>query len=62
MEALEANIETVFHPKTVSHILNLRNAFPDQKIRARSEVMGVLGIKRLRAADRVKKMVEHRDI
>ena len=57
--ALEANIETVFQPKTVSHILKLRNAFPDQTIFGRSDVMGVIGIKPSRASDLLKKMVEH---
>lgn len=59
IEALEANIETVFQPKTVSHILKLRNAFPDQTIFRRSDVMGVIGIKPSRASDLLKKMVEH---
>ena len=59
IEALEANIETVFQPKTVSHILKLRNALPDQTIFGRSDVMGVIGIKPSRASDLLKKMVEH---
>ncbi|AKT48582.1 cell filamentation protein [Olsenella sp. oral taxon 807] len=59
IEALEANIETVFQSKTVSHILKLRNAFPDQTIFGRSDVMGVIGIKPSRASDLLKKMVEH---
>ena len=59
IEVLEANIETVFQPKTVSHILKLRNAFPDQTIFGRSDVMGVIGIKPSRASDLLKKMVEH---
>ena len=59
IEALEANIETVFQPKTVSHILKLRNAFPGQTIFGRSDVMGVIGIKPSRASDLLKKMVEH---
>lgn len=59
IEALEANIETVFQPKTVSHILKLRNAFPDQTIFGRSDVMGVIGIKPSRASDLLRKMVEH---
>lgn len=59
IEALEANIETVFQPKTVSHILKLRNAFPDQTIFGRSDVMGVIGIKPSRASDLLGKMVEH---
>lgn len=59
IEALEANIETAFQPKTVSHILKLRNAFPDQTIFGRSDVMGVIGIKPSRASDLLKKMVEH---
>lgn len=59
IEALEANIETVFQPKTVSHILKLRNTFPGQTIFGRSDVMGVIGIKPSRASDLLKKMVEH---
>ena len=54
---LKADIETEFHPKTVSHILKLREAFPGQTIFGRSDVMRVINIKPSSASDLLKKMV-----
>ena len=54
---LKADIETKFHPKTVSHILKLREAFPGQTIFGRSDVMRVINIKPSSASDLLKKMV-----
>ena len=59
IEELNADIEKVFQPKTVSHILKLREAFPGQTIFGRSDVMGVIDIKPSRASDLLKDMVEH---
>ena len=49
----------MFQPKTVSHILKLREAFPGQTIFGRSDVMGVIDIKPSRASDFLKDMAEH---
>ena len=57
IEGLKADIETEFHPKTVSHILKLREAFPGQTIFGRSDVMRVINIKPSSASDLLKKMV-----
>ena len=57
IEGLKADIETEFHPKTVSHILKLREAFPGQTIFGRSDVMRAIDIKPSRASDLLKKMV-----
>ncbi len=62
IEELKADIEKVFQPKTVSHILKLREAFPGKTIFGRSDVMGVIDIKPSRASDLLKDMVEHRII
>ena len=59
IEELKADIEKVFQPKTVSHILKLREAFPGQTIFGRSDVMGVIDIKPSRASDFLKDMAEH---
>lgn len=57
IQGLKADIETEFHPKTVSHILKLREAFPGQTIFGRSDVMRAIDIKPSRASDLLKKMV-----
>lgn len=59
IEALKADIENLFQPKTVSHILKLREAFPGQTIFGRSNVMSVIDIKPSRASDLLKDMVGH---
>ena len=56
---LKPDIEAVFKPKTVSHILKLREAFPGQAIFGRSDVMKTIDIKASRASDLLKEMVEH---
>lgn len=58
IEELKADIENTFQPKTVSHILNLREAFPGQTIFGRSDVMSVIDIKPSRASDLLKDMAE----
>ena len=42
IDDLKPDIEVVFQPKTVSHILKLREAFPGQTIFGRSDVMKVI--------------------
>lgn len=42
IDDLKPDIEIVFQPKTVSHILKLREAFPGQTIFGRSDVMKVI--------------------
>lgn len=59
IEALKPDIEKLFQPKTASHILKLREAFPGQTIFGRSDVMKVIDIKASRASDLLREMVEH---
>lgn len=59
IEALKPDIEKIFQPKTASHILKLREAFPGQTIFGRSDVMRVIDIKASRASDLLRKMTEH---
>lgn len=62
IEALKPDIEKSFQPKTESHILKLREAFPGQTVFGRSDVMKVIDIKSSRASDLLKEMAEHRII
>ena len=59
IDDLKPDIETVFQPKTASHILKLREAFPGQTIFGRSDVMKAIDLKASRASDLLKEMVEH---
>ena len=59
IEALKPDIEKLFQPKTASHILKLREAFPGQTIFGRSDVMKVIDIKASRASDLLREMVEY---
>lgn len=59
IEIAKPDIEVVFQPKTVSHILKLREAFPGQTIFGRSDVMKAINIKASRASDLLKEMVEY---
>lgn len=59
IDALKSDIKNAFQPKTASHILKLREAFPGQAIFGRSDVMKVIDIKASRASDLLKEMVEH---
>lgn len=58
IEALKPDIEKKLQPKTVSHILKLRKAFPGQVVFGRSDVMSVIDIKPSRASDLLREMVE----
>lgn len=53
------DIEKKFQPKTASHILRLREAFPGQTIFGRSDVMEVIDIKPSRASELLRELVEH---
>ena len=59
IETLKLDIEKSFQPKTASHILKLREAFPGQTIFGRSDVMKVVDIKASRASDLLRVMVEY---
>lgn len=59
IDDLKPDIEAVFQPKTASHILKLREAFPEQTIFGRSDVMKAIDIKASRASDLLKEMAEH---
>lgn len=59
IDALKADIEKAFQPKTVSHILKLREAFPGQTIFGRSDAMKVIDLKPSRASDLIKELAEH---
>ena len=59
IEAFKADIEKMFRPKTINHILELREAFPGQTIFGRSDVMSVINIKPSRASDLLKDMAGH---
>ncbi len=59
IKELKADIEHAFHPKTVNHILKLREVFRGQTIFGRSDVMSVIDIKPSRASDLLKDMAEH---
>lgn len=59
IETLKLDIEKLFQPKTASHILKLREAFPGQTIFGRSDVMKVVDIKASRASDLLRAMVEY---
>lgn len=56
---LRPDIKTIFQPKTASQILKLREAFPEQTIFGRSDVMKAIDIKTSRASDLLKQMVIH---
>lgn len=56
---IKADIENVFKPKTASHILKLREAFPGQVIFGRSDVMNTIDIKSSRASDLLREMAEY---
>lgn len=58
IEVLKPDIEKSFQPKTVSHIMKLREAFPGQTVFGRTDVMKVIDIKTSRASDLLKEMAE----
>ena len=56
--ALKADIEKMFQPKTANHILRLREAFPEQTIFGRSDVMEVIGIQSSRSSELLRELAE----
>ena len=52
------DIERIFQPKTASHILKLLEAFPEQSIFGRSDVLEVIGIRPSRASDLLRELAE----
>lgn len=60
--ALKVDIENGFQPKTASHILKLREAFPGQTFFGRSDVMKVIDIKSSRASELLRTLAECRVI
>lgn len=59
IDEIKADIEKIFQPKTASHVLKLREAFPFQTIFGRSDVMKVVEIKPSRASELLKELTEH---
>ena len=58
IEAVKMDIEKEFQSKTLSHILKLREAFTNQAIFGRSDVMSVIAIKSSRASELLAELVE----
>ena len=58
IEAVKMDIEKKFQSKTLSHILKLREAFTNQAIFGRSDVMRVIAIKSSRASELLAELVE----
>ena len=58
IEAVKMDIEKKFQLKTLSHILKLREAFTNQDIFGRSDVMRVIAIKSSRASELLAELVE----
>lgn len=59
IDEIKADIGKIFQPKTASHVLKLREAFPGQAIFGRSDIMKVLDIKPSRASELLRKMAEY---
>jgi fido (protein-threonine AMPylation protein)/ribosomal protein S25 len=59
IEAEKVDIETVFQNKTINYISRMREAFQNQKIFGRSDVMPLIGIKGARASRLLKELAEH---
>ena len=53
----KVDIGSKFQPKTASHILKLREAFPSQAIFGRSDVMNVVDLKSSRASNLLREML-----
>lgn len=59
IDGIKPDIEKKFKPKTASHILKLREAFPGHAIFGRSDVMEVIDIKPSRASELLREMAEN---
>ncbi len=53
------DIQKLFRRKTASHIMKLREAFPDQMVFGRNDVMNIIHIKPSRASDLLKDMASY---
>ena len=60
--AEKPDIEKLFQPKTADHIQKLREAFPDQAVFGRADVMEAVGLQPSRASELLKTMLNHRII
>ena len=58
IEAVKMDIEKKFQSKTLSHILKLREAFTNQAIFGRSDVMRVIALKSSRASELLAELIE----
>ena len=58
IEDIKPDIEKMFRPKTVSHIVRLYEAFPKQAVFGRLDVMKIMDIRPSRASELLKKLVE----
>jgi Fic family protein len=58
IEMKKADIGTDFQNKTINCILKLQEAFQNQKIFGRSDVMAVIGIRTSRASELLKEMLD----
>ena len=58
IEAVKMDIEKKFQSKTLSHILKLREAFTNQAVFGRSDVMRVIAIKSSRASELLTELIE----
>lgn len=58
IEDIKLHIKKWFRPKTASYIFKLLEAFPDQMLFGRLDVMEVIGIKPSRASELLKEMAE----
>ena len=59
IEMTKPDIEKVFKFKTADHISKLREAFPDQTIFGRSDIMSVIDIKPSRASELLRDLTTH---
>ncbi|MDO4317596.1 MAG: Fic family protein [Lachnospiraceae bacterium] len=59
IDKIKADIEKMFQPKTTSHVLKLREAFSDQTIFGRLDVMRVIDIKASRASELLRELTEY---
>lgn len=58
IDPIKADIEKMFQPKTVGHILKLREAFPGQTLFGRSDVMKVIDIRPSRTSELLRELTE----
>lgn len=59
IDVIKLDIESSFQGKTANHILKLFEAFPNQMIFGRADVMKAISIKASRASELLSKMAEY---